>query len=161
MNRSARAAVAGRVVVVAVIAMALLGLFIVLGTELALGGFLLVVAVGLLGAALALDLLTRPGPLWPSTTVEDAAILHGRDARTLSHLRVLESHLAAGSPDLALRNRLAGIADDVLRTTHGAGLASDRDRALLGDEVAHLLTTSTAPLTPRTIAVCLTRLESL
>ena len=95
-----------------------------------------------------------PAPVHPSLT-------RGRDAVTLSHARQIENHVTSRRPDDEVRERLATLADQVLRTRHGVSLSSPQGERLLGREVSKLLTGRVRRLSLGTIEQCLRTIEEL
>lgn len=120
----------------------------------------LVVALVVATWGLVLDSLADPGPSW---TVEAAhpARPPGQDARTARNLSLLESHVTARTPDGALRDRLAALADLVLRQRHGVGREDPAAAALLGPDLTAVLDAPPRRLSRPEIERCVQRIEEL
>lgn len=121
-------------------------------------GLLVATCVAVLG--LLLDALSDGGVRW-DVEVARPPVRERGDPRLAAYERLLEAHLAARSPDPALRDRLAALADRVLAQRHGVDRADPRAAALLGPEVSTLLAGPPRRLTPAEIDRCLTRIEEL
>ncbi|MGB0100130.1 MAG: hypothetical protein WBP61_07595 [Nocardioides sp.] len=119
---------------------------------------LVATCVAVLG--LAFDALSDPGPVW-DLDLERASAREGGDARLGRHVNLIEAHLAARRDDPALRDRLAALADDVLRQRHGVRRTDRRAEELLGPELVAVLTGPVRRLSPADIDRCLTRIEEL
>ncbi len=103
------------------------------------GPLLLLVALVMAVLALVNISVTGDGPSWevhPSQPVTEP----GQDARLGMYTRVISGHLDAKTIDPALRDRLADLASALLQQRHGLGLHEPAATALLGREVADLLT---------------------
>lgn len=121
----------------------------------------LLVALGFATLGLVLDALADTGPSWLVDPVRPAT-LTGQDPRMARDLSLLEGHITARTPDDALRDRLARLADLVLRQRHGVDHRADAGAELLGPEVMSLLTGPTGRrLSPAEIDRCVSRIEEL
>lgn len=120
----------------------------------------LVVALVVATAALVLDALADPGPSW-TVDVAHPARPPGQDARTARYLSLLESHLTARTPDGALRDRLASLADLVLRQRHGVGREDPAAAELMGAELTAVLASPPHRLSRSEIERCVQRIEEL
>jgi hypothetical protein len=120
----------------------------------------LVVALVVATWGLVLDSLADTGPSW---TVEAAhpARPPGQDARTARNLSLLENHVTARAPDGALRDRLAALADLVLRQRHGVGREDPAAAALLGPDLTAVLDAPPRRLSRPEIERCVRRIEEL
>jgi hypothetical protein len=120
----------------------------------------LVVALVVATWGLVLDSLADAGPSW---TVEAAhpARPPGQDARTARNLSLLENHVTARTPDGALRDRLAALADLVLRQRHGVGREDPAAAALLGPDLTAVLGAPPRRLSRSEIERCVQRIEDL
>jgi hypothetical protein len=85
----------------------------------------------------------------------------GRDAHFSTYLRILEGHLTAKTPDPALRDRLAMLADRRLMQHHGLTRDDPRAAALLGPELLHDLDAAPRRLSLSEVERHLTRIEEL
>jgi len=119
---------------------------------------LVATCVAVLG--LVIDALSDGGVSW-HVEVERPSVRERGDPRLAAHLRLLEAHEAARSPDPALRDRLGTLADRVLAQRHGLNRADPRAMDLLGAELAGVLDGPPRRLTPSEIDHCLTRIEEL
>lgn len=142
----------------------------VVATTLAVGSFtglepepLRVLLLGLLlvaGVGLVAEGLPRSTVLWnPAPTRPPVA--QGRDPLTQAHLHALEDHQRSRRPDAALRDRLARLADEVLRTRHGVTATSPEGRALLGPDLDAVLHGPVVRLTTRRTSEVLRQIEEL
>ena len=120
----------------------------------------LVVALVVATWALVVDALADPGPPWTVEAVHPARP-PGQDARTARTLSLLESHVTARAPDGALRDRLATLAELVLRQRHGIGRDDPAAAALLGPELADVLASPPRRLSRPEIERCVQRIEAL
>jgi hypothetical protein len=124
------------------------------------GPLLLLVALVMAVLALVNINLTSDGPSWevhPSQPVTEP----GQDARLGMYVRVISGHLDAKTLDPALRDRLADLATARLRQRHGLGLREPAATALLGHEVADLLTGPPRRLARREIEAAVRSIEGL
>lgn len=87
--------------------------------------------------------------------------LTGRDTQFLAHLRVLESHLTARTPDGAVRDRLRTVADRRLVQHHGFRSDDERARPLLGPELARDLAGPPRRLSLEELEQHVSRIEAL
>lgn len=85
----------------------------------------------------------------------------GQDARLAMYARVVSGHLDARHADPALRDRLAVLAAGRLRQRHGVDLRDPAATALLGADVAALLTDPPRLLRRTEIETCVKRIEEL
>jgi hypothetical protein len=124
-------------------------------------GHLLLVTV-LATAVLALvDIgLVSDGPDWTVDTIQPV-VPAGQDTRLGMYTRIIAGHLDARMPDPGLRDRFADLADRLLHQRHGVGLHDPRAAALLGDDVAAILTGPVRRLSRAEIETCVRRIEEL
>jgi hypothetical protein len=101
------------------------------------------------------DSLTWDIPI-ESTTWERA-----RDPRYATYVRLIESNLTARTPDRAVQDRLAQIADRTLRLRHGLGRADPAAHELLGPDLAEVLDGPARRLPLTELDRCLTKIEEL
>ena len=121
---------------------------------------LLVVLVGVAGLGLVVDALGGSGPSW---TVDMArpATPPGQDPRFSLHLRTLEHHRTAATPDAGLRDRLAALAALRLEQRYGITGPDPRRAELLGPDLTAVLDGPPRRLGKQELARCLTRIEEL
>ncbi|GAA4371484.1 hypothetical protein [Nocardioides caricicola] len=119
---------------------------------------LVATCVGVLG--LILDALADGGAAW-EVTVEQPSARAGGDPRLARYVGLLEAHRTARSQDTALRDRLAALADQVLRQRHGVRRDDPRAAELLGPELVAVLDGAPRRLAPAEIDRYLTRIEEL
>jgi hypothetical protein len=119
---------------------------------------LVAACTGVLG--LLLDALSDPAPAW-DIEIDRPSVRDSGDPRLSRYVSLLDAHLAARTPDAALRDRLGALAERVLRQRHGVGRDDPRAAELLGPEVTALLTGPPRRLAPTEIDRCLTRIEEL
>jgi hypothetical protein len=77
------------------------------------------------------------------------------------YLSLMEGHLTARTPDAALRDRLAVLADLVLRQRHGVGREDPAAVELMGPELTRVLGGPPARLSRAEIDRILSRIEGL
>lgn len=119
---------------------------------------LVATCVGVLG--LVFDALSDGGASW-EVVVEQPSVRTGGDPRLARYVSLLEAHRAARSRDTALRDRLAALADQVLRQRHGVPRDDPAAAELLGPELAAVLDGEPRRLQPAEIDRYLTRIEEL
>jgi hypothetical protein len=119
---------------------------------------LVALVVALVG--LVLDSLPDVAPQWEVHTVRPATP-PGQDPRTSVNLRILEGHLTSRTPDAALRDRLAQLADEVLRVRHDLDRHDPRAAELLGPELCRVLADEPRRLSRTEIDRCVRRIEDL
>ncbi|QCW50305.1 hypothetical protein FE634_07610 [Nocardioides dongxiaopingii] len=112
------------------------------------------------GAGLLLDAVPQTPFAW-TTPAPAAAVTRDRDAVTQAHLRRLENHQSARTPDAAVRDRLREVADRVLRARHGVRVDSEAGRALLGPDLRAVLDGPVVRMKPRRIDEVLRMIEEL
>jgi hypothetical protein len=120
----------------------------------------LVVALGVAVTGLLIDSLAEGGSPWrvePMSTGGATAT----DPHLASYVRILESHLTARGADTALRNRLAALCDERLARRHALTRDDPAAQALLGPELAGVLSGPPRRLTREQIDGCLSRIEEL
>lgn len=117
----------------------------------------LVVAV----SGLVTDSLTTTGQAgWvPHTPVDPRT--RARDARTSSHLHLLQTHVHGKQADVDLPRRLAELAEDRLQARHALSADSSRGRELLGPLLAQLADGAPRRLSVAEIDQCMNRIEAL
>ena len=98
----------------------------------------LVVLVGVVGLGLVVDGLAVDDQSWTVEMVHRATP-QGQDPRFALHLRTLESHLSAQTPEPALRDRLGDLAGRRLQQRHGLHLGDPRAAELLGPDLTAVL----------------------
>ncbi|MCW2798249.1 hypothetical protein [Nocardioides sp.] len=121
---------------------------------------LLLVALGVALVGLVLDSLPDVAPLWQVRAVRPSTP-PGQDHRTSLNLRIIEGHLTGRTPDAALRDRLAALAEQVLRVRHDVGRDEARAVELLGPELYRVLTEPPRRLSRAEIERCVQRIEEL
>jgi hypothetical protein len=101
------------------------------------GRTLLVVALVVALSGLLLDSVVDPAPPWhpEHTDLED---WRGHDQRTGFYVRMLESHLTARSGDPVVRDRLARLAEQTLRSRRGVAPGTAEAGGRMGPELARL-----------------------
>lgn len=119
---------------------------------------LVATCVGVLG--LVLDTLSEGSPTW-TVEVERPSVREGGDPRLARYLNLLEAHLSARSDDIALRERLGTLTDQVLRQRHGIDRHDPRADAIIGPELEAVISGPVRRLSPADIDHCLTRIEEL
>jgi hypothetical protein len=119
---------------------------------------LVAIGVGVLG--LVRDALAV-GTVSGDVDVETRSGRPGGDPRLSLYVNLLEAHRVARSHDPAVRDRLGGLADQVLRQRYGVPRADPRASELLGPELVAVLDGPARRLTPAEIDRCLTRIEEL
>ena len=119
---------------------------------------LVATCVGVLG--LVLDALADGGAAWEVTLEQPSARAAG-DPRLARYVSMLEAHRSARSPDSAVRDRLAALADQVLRQRHGVRRDDPQAAGLLGSELTAVLDGAPRRLAPDEIDRYLTRIEEL
>ncbi|WP_155992032.1 hypothetical protein [Nocardioides sp. URHA0032] len=119
---------------------------------------LVATCVGVLG--LVLDTLSDASPTW-TVEVERPSVREGGDPRLSRYVNLIEAHLTARSDDAALRDRLATLTDQVLRQRYAVGRGDPRAEALIGPELAAVISGPVRRLSPADIDRCLTRIEEL
>jgi hypothetical protein len=85
----------------------------------------------------------------------------GQDARLGMWVRTIGGHLNARYTDSGLRDRLAELATRQLRQRHGLSLHDPAATALLGADVARILTDPPRSLSRTEIENCVRRIEEL
>jgi hypothetical protein len=121
----------------------------------------LVVALVVATWGLVLDSLADTGPSWTVEAAAHPARPPGQDARTARNLSLLENHVTARTADGALRDRLAALADLVLRQRHGVGREDPAAAALLGPDLTAVLDAPPRRLSRPEIERCVRRIEEL
>jgi hypothetical protein len=124
------------------------------------GRLALLVATCVAVLGLVIDALSDGGVSW-HVEVERPSSRERGDPRLAAHLRLLEAHEAARTPDPVLRDRLGELAARVLAQRHGLDRDDPRAAELLGPEVLALLDGPPRRLAPAEIDRCLTRIEEL
>jgi len=114
--------------------------------------------VALLG--LMFDALGGGEPSW-TVEVDRPSARETGDPRLVRNVALLESHRSARLPDHALRDRLLVLTDEVLRQRYGLRRDDPAAAAMLGPELAAVLTGPARRLEPAEIDRCLTRIEEL
>lgn len=122
----------------------------------------LALVIGLLLALIELlvSALDAAGPSWKVDSVIPAG-QPGRDAQFSTYLRILEGHLTSKTPDGALRDRLAALADRRLVQHQGVRREDPRAAPLLGPELVRDLDGPPRRLSLGEIERYLTRIEEL
>jgi hypothetical protein len=120
----------------------------------------LLVGLCLVVSGLVRDSFGDSGPPWSVETVRPM-VQPWSDARLGAHVRLIESHLTAQSPDGALRDRLAALCDERLLRTRGLRRSDPRSEALLGRALLDDLTGPPGRLTRSRIDEHLRRIEEL
>jgi hypothetical protein len=123
-------------------------------------GVVLVTAAVVVLAGLLVDAAPPPRPTWVLDELHIADIQR-RDPRTAANLRILEHHLSLARPDSALRDRLADLAEQVLRVRHGERPETARAYALMGPELTRLVNDPPHKLGREEIERCIRRIEEL
>jgi hypothetical protein len=120
----------------------------------------LVTAAVVVLVSLVLD--AGPGPV-PSWGVDDHHLgdQHRRDPRTAANLRILQHHLAMDRVDSALRDRLGGLAEQVLWVRHGERPETARAYDLMGPELTRVVLDPPRRLSRAEIERCIHRIETL
>lgn len=106
------------------------------------------------------DALEGSEPTW-HVEVERPSARDSGDPRLVRYVALLEAHLSSRTTDHALRDRLAVIADQVLRQRHGLGRDDPAAAAILGPELAGVITGPPRTLSRAEIDRCLTIIEEL
>ncbi len=122
--------------------------------------FALLVAVGFAGVLVVLDTLEDRTGEWQVGAGSTGREVGG-DPRLAAYLRIVESHLTAGSPDGVLRDRLAALADRRLRQRYGVRRPSPEAAHLLGPELTEILASPARRLTVPQLNRLLDRIEDL
>ncbi|WP_134764524.1 hypothetical protein [Nocardioides sp. 1609] len=112
------------------------------------------------GAGLLLDAFPHSTLVW-ATRPQAVTVPRDRDAVTQAHLRRLENHQSARTPDAAVRDRLRDVADRVLRARHDVRVDSQAGRALLGPDLCAVLDGPVVRMKPRRIDEVLRMIEEL
>jgi len=120
----------------------------------------LVVALVVCACALLIDATPVEPAVWGGY-VEPESGLGRLDPRTASYLRILEGHQSAREADVALRNRLRELAEQILLTRHDLTLDDPRAWELLGPDLRRVLNEAPIKLDPHQIDRCVTRIEEL
>jgi hypothetical protein len=120
----------------------------------------LVVALVVVTWALVLDSLADAGPSWEVDAAHPTRP-PGQDPRTARYLSLLESHVTARTPDGALQDRIAALADLALRQRHGLGRDDPAADGLLGPDLAAVLAAPPRRLSKAEIDRCVRRIEEL
>lgn len=120
----------------------------------------LLVALGFAVLGLVLDSLADTGPSWEVDPRRPVS-LHGQDPRLARYLSILEGHVTTASPNAALRDRLAVLADLVLRQRHGLGVHDPGAIEWMGAELSGVLRGPPRRLSRTEIDRFLTRIEEL
>jgi hypothetical protein len=105
---------------------------LLLGVDPVLDRLVLLALLGTVLAVLVWELVPDRTVSWQVARAE-AVRPAGQDRRTASWVRHLEAHQRTATPDGDLRERLAGVVEDVVLTRHGAGPPSPEAEALLRD----------------------------
>lgn len=119
---------------------------------------LVAVGVGVLG--LVRDALVDGGVSW-HVDVEAPSVRGTGDPRLSFYVNLLEAHRSARTDDTAVRDRLGGLADQVLRQRYGVPRTDPRATDLLGPELVAVLDGPARKLNPAEIDRYLTRIEEL
>lgn len=119
---------------------------------------LVATCVGVLG--LIFDALGDGSASW-EVVLEQPSVRTSGDPRLARYVSLLEAHRAARSQDTALRDRLAALADQVLRQRHGVARDDPQAAELLGPELTAVLDGEPRRLQPAEIDRYLTRIEEL
>jgi hypothetical protein len=119
---------------------------------------LVATCVGVLG--LVLDTMSEGGPSW-TVEVERPSAREGGDPRLARYVNLVEAHLAARTPDPALRDRLATLTEQVVRQRYAVHRGDPRAEELVGPDLAAVLDGPARRLSPAEIDRCLTRIEEL
>lgn len=120
----------------------------------------LLVATGVAVLGLIRDAVTDGAVSW-DVDVERPSVRTSGDPRLSFYANLLEAHGSARSHDTALRDRLAGLADQVLRQRYGVPRDDPRAAELLGPELAAALDGPARRFSPTEIDRYLTRIEEL
>lgn len=120
----------------------------------------LLVAVCAATLVLMSDALGDSGPSW-TVDSEQTTIREVGDQRLTRYQALLEAHLSARTGDAALRDRLAVLADQVLRQQRGMARDDPAAVDLLGPELTDVLSGPARRLGRAEIDRCLTRIEEL
>ena len=122
----------------------------------------LLLLVALLTSVLALVNLSvvSDAPDWEVHSVHPVTA-PGQDARLSMWVRVIGGHLNSRYTDPALRDRLAELATARLRQRHGLDLRDPAATALLGADVARILTDPPRSLSRTEIETCVKRIEEI
>lgn len=119
---------------------------------------LVATCVGVLG--LVLDALGDGGASW-EVTVEQPSVRTSGDPRLARYVSLLEAHQTSRSRDVALRDRLRVLVDQVLRQRYGVARDDPRAAELLGPELTAVLDGEPRRLQTAEIDRYLTRIEEL
>jgi len=120
----------------------------------------LVVLLVVVGAATLRASLVDSEPEWRAQDLRPMTVADA-DRRLGAYVRLLESHLTAGTPDPALRDQLARLCDDRLRRRHGLERDDPAAAELLGAELVRDLAGAPRRLSPATIRHHVERIEDL
>jgi hypothetical protein len=124
------------------------------------GRLALVVLTCVAVLGLVLDALAESGPSW-TVEVAHPSARDGGDPRLARYVNLVEAHLSARTDDPALRDRLGMLTDQVLRQRYGVGRDDPRAAALIGPDLAAVISGPVRRLSPADIDHCLTRIEDL
>lgn len=149
-----------RVAMVVVGGAGLVAVTALVGLEPRPAAVVLLVALAVVGLGLVADRLEDPAVTWFPVPISPP-LAHGRDPATMAYARRIENHLSVETPGADLRDRLAVLADEVLRDRHGVVLASPEGARLLGPDVTALLTGPVRRFSLPTIDQCLRTIEEL
>jgi hypothetical protein len=116
--------------------------------------------LGLVADALGADPRDGAEPPW-RIELERPSLRASGDPRLLRHVALVEAQLAARTPDRALRDRLGGLADQVLQQRHGLRVDDPRAPERLGAELHGVLSGPPRRLDLTVIDRCLTAIEEL
>lgn len=122
---------------------------------------LLVVALAVLLTGVLVDTVPDRRPVWEVPPPHRPLAQRGVDERTAAYLRLLESHLSARHPDTALRDRLAALAEQVLRVRYDVAWGTPAARARLGEDLWRVLTGPPRRFSGADLDRALRRIESL
>jgi hypothetical protein len=120
----------------------------------------LLVASGVALLGLLHDALDGGAASW-DVEVDVPSLRERGDPRLRQYLGLIDAHLAARSPDPALRDRLRRLATQVLAQRYAVGRDHPRATELVGPELAVLIDGPPRRLSPAEIDRCLTQIEEL
>ncbi|MBB3043265.1 hypothetical protein KM427_19305 [Nocardioides sp. LMS-CY] len=119
---------------------------------------LVAICTALLG--LLVDALGGAEPSW-RVEVERPSVRESGDPRLVRYVALIEAHLSSRTAEHALRDRLAQLADQVLRQRHGLHRDDPEAAQLLGPELVGVLSGPPRRLSRAEIDRCLTAIEEL
>jgi hypothetical protein len=120
----------------------------------------LLVASGVALLGLLHDALDGGAASW-DVEVDVPSLRERGDPRLRQYLGLIEAHLAARSPDPALRDRLRRLTTQVLAQRHAVDRDDPRAAELTGPDLSALIDGPPRRLSPAEIDRCLTQIEEL